>query len=127
MSNEFKLSHGSMARKRQQSITLTARCSARPSASQFLRVMAVLVYRILRQHLLQPQLIGGIQDTFSLKLSGHELGHGAVFGDGHADHRPLRHRGIMLLALERPVFCLICKPTKIKDTTTPIEATICAR
>jgi hypothetical protein len=65
MSNEFKLSHGSMARKRQQSITLTARCGARPSASQFLRVMAVLVYRILRQHLLQPQLIGGIQGALS--------------------------------------------------------------
>jgi len=65
MSNEFKLSHGSMARKRQQSIPLTARRSARPSASQFLRAMAVLVYRILRQHLLQPQLIGGIQGALS--------------------------------------------------------------
>jgi hypothetical protein len=65
--------------------------------------------------------------ALSLKPSGHELGNVAVFGDGHAEHGPLRHRGIMLVARERPVFCLICKPTKIKDTTTPTEATICAR
>jgi len=57
---------------------------------------------ILSQHLLQPQLIGAIQGALSLKPSGHELGNVAVFGDGHADHRPLRHRGIMLVALESP-------------------------
>jgi hypothetical protein len=62
-----------------------------------------------------------------VKASGYEFGSVAVFGDGHPDHRPLRHRRIVLVALERAVLCLICKATKIKDTITPTEATICAR
>ncbi|PYM01702.1 MAG: hypothetical protein DMF19_05640 [Verrucomicrobia bacterium] len=53
------------------------------------------------QHLLQPQLIGSIQGALPVKASSHELGNVAVFGDRHADHRPLRHRGIVLVALER--------------------------
>ena len=57
---------------------------------------------ILSQHLLQPQLIGSTQGALSLKPGGHELGNVAVFGDGHADHRLLRHRRIVLVALERP-------------------------
>jgi len=57
---------------------------------------------ILSQHLLQPQLIGGIESTLSMQATGHQFGNVTVFGDGHADHRPLRHRGIMLVALERP-------------------------
>ena len=56
---------------------------------------------IFLQHLLQPQLIGRINGALSMQASGHELGNVAVFGDGHADHRPLRHRGIVLVALER--------------------------
>jgi len=30
-----------------------------------------------------------------------EFGNAPVFGDGHADHRPLRNRRIVLVALER--------------------------
>ena len=39
--------------------------------------------------------------ALSVKASSHELGNVAVSGDGHADHRPLRHSGIVLVALER--------------------------
>jgi hypothetical protein len=53
------------------------------------------------QHLIQPQLIGRIHKALSVQASGHELGNVAVLGYGHADHRPLRHRGIMLVPLER--------------------------
>jgi len=56
---------------------------------------------ILLRHLLQPELIGGIKGTLSVQASGHQFGNVAVFGDGHADHRPLRHRVIVLGALER--------------------------
>src|ERR1700681_1136655 len=52
---------------------------------------------VFSQHLLQPQLIGGIEGTFSVQASGHQFGNVAVFGDRHADHRPLRHRGIVLV------------------------------
>ena len=56
---------------------------------------------ILLQHLLQPQLIGGIQGAFSLQASCHQLGDVAVLGDRLADHGPLLHRRIVLGALER--------------------------
>jgi len=53
------------------------------------------------QHLLQSQLISGIHRQLTVKASGHEFGNVAVFSDGHADDRPLRHGGIVLVALER--------------------------
>ena len=56
---------------------------------------------VFAQHLLQPQLIRRIQGALAVKASGHEFGNVAVFGDGHPDHRPLRHRRIVLVALER--------------------------
>ena len=56
---------------------------------------------VFAQHLLQPQLIGSIQGTLAVKASGHEFGNVAVFGDGHPDHRSLRHRRVVLVALER--------------------------
>ena len=55
---------------------------------------------VFSQHLLQPQLIGSIHRALSIEASGHELGDVAVSSDGHADHRPLRHGGIVLVALE---------------------------
>jgi hypothetical protein len=36
-----------------------------------------------------------------VKASGHELGNVAVSGDCLTNHRPLRHGGIVLVALER--------------------------
>jgi hypothetical protein len=57
---------------------------------------------IFSQHLLQPQLIGAIEGRLSVQAGGHQFGNLAVFGDRHADHRPLRHGGIVLVALERP-------------------------
>ena len=56
---------------------------------------------VFLQHLLQSQLIGSIQRLLSAKASGHELGNVAVSRDCLTDHRPLRHRGIVLVALER--------------------------
>jgi hypothetical protein len=53
------------------------------------------------QHLLQPQLIGGIQGAFSIEAGGHQLGDVAVLGDRLADHCPLLHRRIVLGALQR--------------------------
>src|SRR5882757_3781960 len=55
---------------------------------------------ILSQHLLQPELIGSIHGALSVKASSHKLGNVAIFSDRHADHRPLRHRGIVLVALK---------------------------
>ena len=55
---------------------------------------------IFLQHLLQPQLIGGIQGTLSLEARGHQFGNVAVLGNCLADHRPLLHRGIVLVPLE---------------------------
>jgi len=55
---------------------------------------------VFGQHLLEPQLIGGIEGMLSVQADGHEFGNVAVFGDGHADHRPLRHGGIVLVPLE---------------------------
>ena len=57
---------------------------------------------ILLQHLLQPELIGGIESTLSMEPTGHQFGNVPVLGDGHADHRPLRHCRIMLVTLKRP-------------------------
>src|SRR6266567_1994524 len=56
--------------------------------------------RVLSQHLLQPELISSIQGALSVKASSHELGNVAIFSNRHADHRPLRHRGIVLVALK---------------------------
>ena len=56
---------------------------------------------VFGQHLLQPQLIGSIQGALSAKTSGHELGNVAVSGDCLTNYRPLRHSGIVLVALER--------------------------
>src|SRR5947207_9249796 len=56
---------------------------------------------VFGQHLLQPQLIGSIHGALSAKASGHELGNVAVSGDCLTNHRPLRHGGIVLVALER--------------------------
>jgi len=55
---------------------------------------------IFLQHLLQPQLIGAIQGTLSMEARGHQFGNVAVFGDRHADHRPLRHGRVVLVPLE---------------------------
>src|SRR5258707_13085461 len=55
---------------------------------------------VLSQHLLQPELIGSIHGALSMKTSSHKLGNVAVFSDRHADYRPLRHRGIVLVALK---------------------------
>src|SRR2546423_6288256 len=57
---------------------------------------------IFSQHLLQPQLVGGIESSLSMQPSGHQFSNVTVFGGRHADNRPLRHRRIMLVALERP-------------------------
>jgi hypothetical protein len=56
---------------------------------------------VFLQHLLQSELIGSIQRALPAKASGHKLGNVAVSGDGLTNHRPLRHRGIVLVALER--------------------------
>ena len=56
---------------------------------------------VFLQHLIQPELISGIQGTASAKPIGHQLGDVAVSGDRHSDHSPLRHSGIVLVALER--------------------------
>jgi len=55
---------------------------------------------VFLKHLLQPQLIGGIERTLSVQAGGHQFGNVAVLGDRHPDHRPLRHRGIVLVPLE---------------------------
>ena len=76
----------------------------------------------------QPQLIGSIEVALSVQASGHQFGNVAVLGDRHADHRPLGPIvELCSLRWRAPVFCLTCRPTKIKDTTTPTEAMICAR
>ncbi len=56
---------------------------------------------VLLQHLLQPKLISSIDRALTLKAGGHQLGDLAVAGDCHADHRPLRHGGVVFVALER--------------------------
>src|SRR5690348_3168690 len=53
------------------------------------------------QQLLQSQLIGSVHGTYPGKTGGHELSEIAVFSDCHADHGPLSHGGIVLVALER--------------------------
>ena len=55
---------------------------------------------VFSQQLLQPQLIGSIHGALTVQASGHELGDVAVSGDRHSDHRPLLHRGIVLVALQ---------------------------
>jgi hypothetical protein len=45
-------------------------------------------------------LISRIHGALSVKASGHDLGNVAVSSDRLADQRPLRHRGIVLVALE---------------------------
>src|SRR5438270_8935055 len=63
---------------------------------------------IFSQHLLQPQLIGGIQGgALSAKASGHELGNVAVSGDCLTNHCPLRHSRMCSLRWSAPVLCLI--------------------
>jgi len=56
---------------------------------------------VFLQHLLQPQLIGSIQRALPAKAAGHELGNVAVLGDCLTKHRPLLHRGIVLVTLKR--------------------------
>jgi len=56
---------------------------------------------VFGQHLPQPELIGSIQRALSAKASGHELRDIAVSGDWLTNHRPLRHGGIVLVALQR--------------------------
>ena len=56
---------------------------------------------VFLQHLLQPKLIGSIQCALSVKAGGHQLGDVAVSSDRHAYHRPLGHRGVVFVALER--------------------------
>ena len=82
---------------------------------------------VLLQHLLQPQLIGGIEGALSVQAGGHQLRDVAMLGDGQ---RTTVHCAMVELCSFRwraAVFCLICKPTKIKEATTATEATICAR
>ena len=55
---------------------------------------------VLLQHLLQPQLIGGIEGTLSVQAGGHQLRDVAMLDDGHADHGPLRHRRVVFVPLE---------------------------
>ena len=55
---------------------------------------------IFLQQLLQPELIGGIEGSLAMQAGGHQFGNVAMFGDGHADHRPLRHGGVVLVPLE---------------------------
>jgi hypothetical protein len=57
---------------------------------------------IFTQRLLEPQLIRGVERAFSIQAGGHQFRYVSVLGDRHADYRPLRHRGIMPIALERP-------------------------
>jgi hypothetical protein len=82
---------------------------------------------VLSQHLLQPQLIGSIQGELALKAGGHELGDVAVLRDRHSDHRPLRHRGIVLAALQRGGIRSDLYSDEAKEAMTPTEATIWAR
>ena len=35
-----------------------------------------------------------------MKTGGHQLGDVAMLGDGHADHGPLRHGGVVFVPLE---------------------------
>ena len=55
---------------------------------------------IFLQHLLQPQLIGGIQGTLSMEARSHQFGDVAVFGGRHPNHRPLCHGRVVLVPLE---------------------------
>ena len=46
-------------------------------------------------------MTAGLHGERSMDARGHQFGNVAVFGDRHPDHRPLRHRGIVLVALKR--------------------------
>src|ERR1700730_5820997 len=54
-----------------------------------------------RLHVLQSQLSGGIEGTLAVQAGRHQFGNVAVFGDRHADHRPLLHGGVVLVPLQR--------------------------
>ena len=82
---------------------------------------------IFLQHLLQPQLIGGVEGTLSLQAGGHQFGNVAVFGDGHADHRPLRHGRVVFAALQCARVVLDLHPDEEQRGDDANEPTICAR
>jgi hypothetical protein len=50
-----------------------------------------------------------------------------MLGDGHADHGPLRHGGVVFVPLEGGRILFDLQSNKIKEATTATEATICAR
>jgi hypothetical protein len=56
---------------------------------------------ILLQKLRQSQFVGFIQLPASLQPGRHQLGKVPIADDRHADHRPLRHRIVVLVALKR--------------------------
>ena len=55
---------------------------------------------IFLQHLLQPQLIGGIQGALSIEAAVINSAMSRCLAIAMADHRPLRHGGIVLVPLK---------------------------
>ena len=55
---------------------------------------------VFLQHLLQSKLIGCVQRALPMKTGGHQLRDVAMLGDGHADHGPLLHSGVVFVPLE---------------------------
>jgi hypothetical protein len=47
------------------------------------------------------QLISSIEVAIGIKAGSHELGYVAILRDRLTKHRPLRHRGIVFVALKR--------------------------